>query len=121
MKPFRASITARLLSAAAAFALIAGGLIPTLGLPTGIALPVVLLVAAGCGIVSLVLGVNDHPGQVAMLAIMMPMAFWAYALGLIVIAQKLPAFGWVLLALALVPLALLGASFVAPAAKERTA
>jgi hypothetical protein len=121
MKPFRASFTARAITAAASFGLIAGGLIALLGLQPHIALPLVLLITVGTSIVALVMGANDHPGAVAALAITMPMAFWAFTLGLLVVVEKFPAYGWVLIGLGAVPLVLLAGSMVSAPASGRDA
>jgi hypothetical protein len=106
MKPFRRSLTARIVSSAIAFALLGGGLIPTLGIPPAYGLPVVLLLAVGAVIAGLVLGVQDHPGPVAYLAILMPLALWAYTLALLVIINHVPTY-----ALALVAAGILMAAF----------
>ncbi len=110
MKPFRNSFTARSLTAAASFALIGAGLIPVLGLRPALALPVVFLLAIGTGIVSLVMGANDYPGTIALLGMLMPLAFWAYVCGAILVVNVFPAYGWVLISLGGLPVVLLIAS-----------
>ena len=98
MKPFRTSITARVVSLSIAFALLAGGLIPILRLTPAIALPVVLLVAVGGCIVGCVLGVQEHTGPTAALAILLPLALWPFTLVLIAVATRFGEYGWALIA-----------------------
>ncbi|HZS42136.1 MAG TPA: hypothetical protein VFF06_35145 [Polyangia bacterium] len=96
MHPFKTSLTARIVSFAIAFALIGGGLIPTLGLRPAIALPIVLLLAVGACIVGLVVGASDHPGAVGFCAVLLPMALWAYVLVLLLVVNRFPAFAYAL-------------------------
>jgi hypothetical protein len=98
MKPFRTSITARVVSLSIAFALIAGGLIPILGLTPSIALPIVLLLAVGGCIVGCVLGVQEHTGATAALAIFLPLVLWPFCMVLIGVATKYGEYGWALIA-----------------------
>jgi hypothetical protein len=107
MKPFRNSFTARALTAAASFALIGAGLIPVLGLPERYALPIVFLLSVGTGIVAMVMGANDYPGTVALLGFILPMAFWAYVCGALLVVTAYPSYGWVLVSLGGLPVMLL--------------
>jgi hypothetical protein len=98
MKPFRTSLTARIVSLSIAFALTGGGLIPILGLTPAIALPAVILLAvAGC-IVGCILGAQEHTWSVAALAIMLPLALWPYTLVLMLVATRFGEYGWALVA-----------------------
>jgi hypothetical protein len=110
MKPFRKSVSATIIGCAASFALIAGGLVPTLGLNAAWAVPVVLLLTAGAGIVGVVLGIQDHPGKVALLAMMLPLALWPYTMVFIHTATQRPAWA---LGLSVAGLLLLGATLAA--------
>ncbi len=98
MKPFRTSATARVVSLSIAFALIGGGLIPILGLAPSLALPVVLLIAVGGCIVGGVLGVNEHTGPTAALAIFLPLLLWPFVMLLISVSTRHGEYGWALIA-----------------------
>jgi hypothetical protein len=108
-KPFRTSLTARGFTATAAFALLGGGLIPILGLSHAW-LPLVLASAVGLAFGCLMAGANDHPGEVALLAILGPLAFFLYVCGALLVIQVAPSYAWILVALASVPVSLLAAS-----------
>jgi hypothetical protein len=107
MKTFRSSFTARAVTAGATFALIAGGLIPVLGLRADVAMPVVILLALAAGIPALIMGARDYPGACAALAIAMPIALFAYLFALYNLIEHAPSYGWVLIGLGGVPLAFL--------------
>jgi hypothetical protein len=98
MKPFRTSTSARIVSLAVAFALAGGGLIPIFGLTPSVAIPIVLLAAVGASIVGLVIGVNDHPGAIALVAMLGPLALWPYTMVLMLVATRFYAWGWALVA-----------------------
>ena len=120
MQPFKTSLTARIVSFSIAFALLGGGLIPTLGLRPAMALPIVLLLAVGGCIVGLLLGVNDHPGAVGFCAVLLPMAFWAYVLVLLVVVNRFPAYAYALDAAGVAVLfSTVAASFQARAVQPR--
>jgi hypothetical protein len=102
MKPFRTSITARIVSLSIAFALAGAGLIPIAGFSAAVALPIVFIAAVGGCIIGLVLGVNDHPGPVAVLAMMLPLALWPFTMVAIGVATRFGAYGWALIAAACV-------------------
>ena len=104
MAPFRTSPTARLVSASIATALMGGGLIAILGLPPEIAVPFVLLAAVGMGIVGLVLGVQEHAGAVALLAILLPMALFAYVMVLWAAVTRMPSSGYAFVVAGAIPL-----------------
>jgi hypothetical protein len=110
MKPFRKSVSATIIGCAGSFALIAGGLIPTLGVNASWAVPVVLLLTIGAGIVGVVLGINSHPGKMALLAMLLPMALWPYTMVLIYSASARPSWS---LGLTAAGLMLLGATLAA--------
>jgi hypothetical protein len=71
----------------------------------------VLLVVAALALVSLLFGVHEQTAPVAFIALTGPLAFWCYAMGLLLVVEKFPQFGWVLVALGALPLSLLIASF----------
>jgi hypothetical protein len=108
-KPFRTSLTARGFAATAAFALLGAGLIPMLGLSHAW-LPVVLASTVGLAFGSLMAGANDYPGEVALLAILGPLAFFVYVCGALVVTEVASSYAWILVALASVPVSLLAAS-----------
>ena len=106
MKPFRTSITARIISGGAIFALAGGGIVAATGINPAWGVPIVLLFTALSGIVGLVLGANDHPGAVLFTALLLPLALWPYTMVLIYITTRRPEWGPVLFAAALLVLAL---------------
>jgi hypothetical protein len=108
-RPFRTSLTARGFAATASFALLGAGLIPILGLWPGV-LPLVLVTSVGLAFGSLMAGAADHPGEVALLAILGPLAFFVYVCGALVVVEEAPRYAWVLVALAAVPTIFLSAS-----------
>jgi hypothetical protein len=110
MTPFRKSVSATIIGSAGSFALIAGGMIPTLGLNAAWAVPVVLLLTIGAGIVGVVLGIHDHPGKTALLAMLLPLALWPYTMVLIHCATGRPTWA---LGLSAAGLLLLGATLAA--------
>jgi hypothetical protein len=112
MKPFRSSFTARSVTAGATFALVAGGMIPALGLRADLAVPVVLLLALGATIPALIVGAQDYPGACAALAIAMPIGLFAFLFALYNLIEKAPSYGWVLVGLGGVPLTFLVGSLV---------
>jgi hypothetical protein len=118
MRPFRTSFTARGLSIGASIALVGAGLTAVTGAEPSVALPIVFLLSAALGIVSLVAGVHTYPGNVAILAFLMPMAFWPYVLGALVIVAHAPTLGYGLIAAGLVPLALTIAAPYVPVAER---
>jgi hypothetical protein len=118
MKPFRSSFTARAVTAGATFALVAGGMIPILGLSPVVAIPIVLLLALAAGIPALVMGATEYPGACAALAIALPIGLFAYLFALLNIIEKVPAYGWVLVALGGVPLVFLIGSWTAQPAEQ---
>ena len=111
MKPFRTSITARMISLSVALALTGGGLAVLLT-PESLALiPIVLLLAIGVAIIGMILGVNSQDGAVVVLSILLPLALLPYVMVLEYVGTKQPDYAWALVAAGLVPLAL---TLVAP-------
>jgi hypothetical protein len=98
MKPFRTSLTARIVSLAIAFALVGTGLIPILGIAPAISLPIVFLAAVGACIAGLVLGVQDHPGPVLVLGLTLPLVLWPFTMVAMLVATRFGNFGWALIA-----------------------
>jgi hypothetical protein len=119
MKPFRLSITARIVSLAIAVALFGGGAIPILGLAPSVALPILLIPTVLACIVGLILGAQEHTGAVLMLALLLPLGLWAYTLALLVVTGPLPQLAWGLVALGVVVAA--STVVVAPLTTRRSA
>jgi hypothetical protein len=105
MKPFRTSLTARLLSLSAAIALIGAGILPIVGIPV-MYVSVPILFSVVIAVVGMVLGVSDHPGTIGLLAATLPIAMWAYVLLALGVLKVYPAWSWALVAAGLVPIAL---------------
>ncbi|HEY7955670.1 MAG TPA: hypothetical protein VII38_10265 [Polyangia bacterium] len=105
MKPFRTSLTARCLAAATAIALVGAGLLPILGIPV-MYVSVPILVSVVIAVFGMLLGVNDHPGTIGLLACTLPVAMWAYVLAALGVLKVYPAWSWALVAAGLVPIAL---------------
>jgi hypothetical protein len=110
MKPFRLSLTARILSGSAAFALIGAGLLPILGIPLLGVLPLVFLLPVVASFISLIYAAEDYPFVIAGLAFVLPIAFFSYVAGTLLIVNVFPTWSWALVALGAVPLTLLIAS-----------
>ena len=110
MKPFRTSTSARVLSAAIAFALAGAGVTAVAGFDPHAALPIVFLVAAGGGIVGLLAGVYEQTARVALLALLLPLAFWPFTMLAALVATRYPVFGWLEIAVGCV---VAGASAIA--------
>jgi hypothetical protein len=106
MKPFRTSVTARMISLAATIALTGGGAAVALATHLNWTIPLVLLAAIMAGIVGLALGAYDHPGPVVLLAVLLPMALWPYVMVLELVRTSYPTWSWALIAAGLVPLLL---------------
>ncbi len=98
MKPFRTSLTARIVSLAVAFALAGGGAIPIFGFAPAAAVPIVLLLSVAACIVGCLLGAQEHAGATALLAMMLPLALWPYTLLLLLVVARFPQHGWTLMA-----------------------
>ena len=111
MKPFRTSLTARLVSLSIAVALAGAGLSLALGLRPSLVVPLTFIAAITLSIFGLVVGVLEYPGAVLLLAILLPCALWPYAMCAEYLREVWPAGGWALLALAALPL---GLTVVAP-------
>jgi hypothetical protein len=111
MHPFQRSFTARTLTAASAGALLAGGLIVPLGWNPAIAIPAVLLATILLGFVALVTGIKEHAEAMVLLVALVPIAFFIYTCGLVLIVQRLPHYHWVLLAAAAFPTVGFAATF----------
>jgi hypothetical protein len=103
---FRSSLCARLVSLAVTVGVSASGIAVAAGAAPWHILPYALLAGIACGIVGLVLGVNDHPAQVALFAIVLPMALWPFVIATLWIAEHRPELGWAVAAVGAVPLAL---------------
>jgi hypothetical protein len=110
MKPYRTSLSARIVSAGAAFALIAAGLVPILGLPVSQALPVIVMITFGAGLIGLLAGIRQYTEAVILLALLLPMGLWAFTLAALVIINAYPSYGWALIAIGSIPIGLLVAS-----------
>jgi hypothetical protein len=120
MRPYRTSMSARLASGAAAFALAAGGLTAVLQLPW-IALPVILVVTILSGILACLFAIEEHPGAAIALGIGLPLALWAYVLALLVAINHMPRLGWLFLGMsALVVAQALVATFITLPDEVRT-
>jgi hypothetical protein len=106
MTPFRTSLTARLVSASIAVALAGSGLSVALGAAPSLLIPMTFIVAIMLSIFGLVVGVLDHPLPVVLLALLLPCALWPYVMVVGWMLESMPALGWLLVALATVPVAL---------------
>ena len=111
MKPFRASLTARLVSVSITLAVGGGGLVLTLGISPN-SIPLVLLAAIGFSIVGLIVGVEEHPEPVLLLGVVLPLALLPYVMLLELIRTGFPEYAWILVAAGIPPLAL---TLLAPA------
>jgi hypothetical protein len=112
MRPYRTSVSARLASGAAAFALAAGGLTAILQLPW-VALPVILVITIVSGILACLFAIEEHPGAAIALGIALPLALWPYVLALLVAINHFPQLGWLFIGLAaLVTAQSVAASFI---------
>jgi hypothetical protein len=116
MKPFRTSLSARIISASISWSLIGAGLIALTGMSAGAALPIVLLMSIGGCLVGLVLGVHDHTGPVALLAILLPLILWPYAMAVTWAVDRGTRYGAPLLAVGAV---ILGLNLIASLVPER--
>jgi len=98
MTPYRTSLSARLITIGVALALFGGGAIPLFHLPVA-ALPMVLLFSVGLGLVGLLLGVNSHTNSALLLALLMPLALFAYVLALLMAINYVHELGWLMMGL----------------------
>jgi hypothetical protein len=92
MKPFRTSLTARIVSSAVTLSLVGGGALAMTRAPTS-AVAILLLASVGACIVGLLLGVRDHAGAVALLAIFLPLLLWPYVMVVEWIVTRAPRYG----------------------------
>jgi hypothetical protein len=102
---FRNSSCARLICLAITVGVSASGVAVAAGAAPWHVLPFALLAGIGFGIVGLVLGVYEHPAQVALFAIVLPMALWPFVIALLWIAEHRPELGWAVAAVGAIPLA----------------
>ena len=75
---FRTSFTARGLLASVSLALIGVGLVPILGLRADTAIPLILVGATLVAMVSMIMGVMDHPGPLVLTIVAFPMMLWGF-------------------------------------------
>jgi hypothetical protein len=115
MKTFKTSFTARLLWTAIALLFLGGGAIALLGIAPLVAPAALFLVCGTMGIVALTQGIHDHPAEVALTALLLPVGFWPSVM-VVIEAVKTPQYGWGLVAFGFVPLAMM---LAATAAKRR--
>ena len=109
MKPFKTSITARLVMLSIAIVFLGGALAAKTGSTPLV--PLVLLLAMGGCIVGLVLGVYDHTGRVLLVALLLPIFGWPTALAVIVVANQFPEYANVLTVAGIVAAAMFATSF----------
>jgi hypothetical protein len=96
MKPFRTSLTARIVSLALAAALIGTGLIALTGATA--LFPYALLVGVmGC-VVGLIIGAIEHTYPAMALAVALPIALWPYIMVAELTMHRLPVAGWAFIA-----------------------
>jgi len=115
MQTFKTSFTARLVWTALALLFLGGGAISLLGIAPGAAPAALFIVCGTMCIVALTQGIHDHPAEVALSAILLPVGFWPAVMVIIYTASR-PQYGWALVAVGLVPLAMM---LAATAAKKR--
>ncbi len=80
VKNFAESLTVRGINLSIGVLLVGSGLVPLLHLPIDTVLPIVLVAAGLITLVSLIMGANDHPAQVAFAAVTLPVAFWGFVM-----------------------------------------
>jgi hypothetical protein len=102
MRPYRTSLSARLISLSVSTALIGGGV----GALTDswVVLGLALTAAIVCGIAGLVVGIEHYGSTVMALVVALPMLLWAYATSLVVVATKFPSWSYAFIAAGMVPL-----------------
>ena len=115
MKTFKTSLTARLLWISIALLFLGGGAIALLGVAPGVAPAALFVVCGTLGIFAVTQGIHDHPGEVALTALILPVGFWPSVM-IVIHAATHPQWGWGLVAFGLVPLAMM---LAATAAKKR--
>ena len=115
MKTYKTSFTARLLWTAIALLFFGGGAIALLGIAPAIAPAGLFIVCGTMAIFALSQGIYDHPAEVALTALLLPLGFWPSVM-LVIHAASNPQFGWGLVAFGFVPLAMM---LAATAAKKR--
>jgi hypothetical protein len=106
MKPYRTSISARILSGGAAVSLLGAGLTPIAGLDATRTIPVIILITIAAGLSGILLAIRDHMRAALFAAMLLPLVMWAYVMAMIGIVHYYPAYAWALIAAAGVPLVL---------------
>src|SRR5579859_2632974 len=104
MHPFKTSITARMILSACALLFVGGGAIPLLHLDPDIAPPMLFVACGLLSLVGLILGAFDHSPIVALLAALLPLLFWPMTMVVMYVARHAN-YGWILIALGIVPIA----------------
>jgi hypothetical protein len=115
MKTFKTSFTARLLWSTIALFFLGGGAIALLGIAPGVAPGALFIVVGALSIFALSQGIYDHPAEVALTALLLPLGYWPSVM-VVLHAANNPQFGWGLVAFGFVPLAMM---LAATAAKKR--
>ena len=97
MKPFRTSLTARIVSLAIAIALVGTGILALTGAAE--LFPYVLLAGImGC-VVGVIIGAVEHPFSTMALVVALPLALWPYIMVAELVMHRLPVAGWAFIAL----------------------
>jgi hypothetical protein len=100
--PFKHSLPARLLLAAAAIVTIGGGLASIVGVNPHWGLPMFMVAGGLTALVGIVIGIHDYAPQVLMAALIGPVFLWPITMMVVQIGAK-PSTGWVLLSLGVLP------------------
>jgi len=97
MKPFRTSLTARIVSLAIAVTLIGTGILALTG--AAALFPYVLLVGImGC-VVGVIVGAMEHTYSALALVVALPIALWPYIMVAELTMHRLPIAGWAFIAI----------------------
>ena len=96
MKPFRTSLSARLISISIAITLIGTGILSLTGAPE--LFPYVLMVGImGC-VVGVIVGAFDHTFAVMGMVVALPVTLFPYIMGAELLMHRVPIAGWALIA-----------------------
>ncbi len=103
VRPFRTSTSARLISLAVATALGGGGAAVLTGSIDVMA--VSLLIGITLGIIGFIVGTLDYSIELLVLAVLLPLALWPYAMLLTIMVERRSPYGWALIGIAAAMLA----------------
>ena len=111
MKPFRTSLTARVVCTAVTLALLGGGLGPMLGIERTVSIILACIVPALITIPALLYGVHEYPAEVILSALLLPVGLWAHTL-LVLVAFAVPRYAPLFLVASAVPIGFLVAPMI---------